>query len=44
MLMQVWITSYHGFSREATGLFVDHSDEAAQGTRSSCDFGRKVLS
>ena len=28
--MQVWITGYHGFLREAIGLFVDDSDEAEQ--------------
>ena len=26
--MQVWITGYRGFLREAVGLFVDDSDEA----------------
>ena len=27
-LMQVWITGYHEFLREAIGLFFDRSDEA----------------
>ena len=33
--MQVWITGYHGFLREAIGLFVSDSNEAISGNKLS---------